>query len=236
MNLITRKHVHPCLRALVIVTCIFALTAVSAQPLSSNKSDKEEAFAHLEGIKDGTLVFVLRSDRQQLEVYEKLINSPTASASAKKRAEKMRNSTMNERLTVSRDFAAAIYSQYTFSDFRVIYDYDVKAYRAGKKVQFLDKHCKPDPSIKPPTGARYFAREQYINPQEGARVLGYVILDDDMDVLKYPVPSVKITLFAIAQIFSKNSMGYRKGTKIIQRLDQLLEKRLNDLAYLKTQE
>lgn len=235
MNLITRKHVHPCLRLLILVVCMLTQVTASAQPISSNMDEKTKSMQHLEAIKDGTLIFILRSDHQQLDVYEKLIESPTASPSAKKRAEKLRNTTLVERAMFSTDFAAAIYAHYTFSDFRIMYDYDVRAYRAGEDVLFLNEACEPDPSIKPPTGTRYFAREQYINPQEGARVLGYVILDDDMQALKYPVPSVKITLFAIAQLFATNSMGYRKGAKIVQRLDHMLKKRLNDMAYLKTE-
>lgn len=230
MNLITRIHHQPCLQPLKLTILLLFIALVipdlaCGQQMSAKVGEKEAAVQHLMDLKQSTLIFILRTEQQQLDVYEKLIDSPTASLSEKKRAAKIRQCILDERLAFKKDLAKSIYEAYDFTDFRIINDYDVKDLRAGKSVQFLDDAANPDASIKKPNGPLYFAREQYINPQDGARVLSIVVLDDDMNVLSYPLPSIKLTSFPLPKFISGKTSDYRSGKKIIEKLNRILASR-----------
>ena len=211
----------------LVLPCL--IPDLKAQQWIASTSDKKEAYQHLKTLQEANLIFVLNTESKKLNELERIQSDPKSTKGAKKRAAKQSKKIAIQRRQFSLELAQALDTIYTFSPYRLIFDYDLKDHLDGQKHLFLT----PDlgyynDSTHVSSSISYFAREGYMDGSEGARTLSYIVYDNNFDVMRFPFPSVKITdvgpAMLIRSIFEKNE--YRPGSSIIKRLDELLHHRL----------
>jgi|GEM_PF-3159670 len=219
-----------CMFWLFLFASMLIADKIQAQQLSTTPEEKKEALGHLNNLKEGKLIIVLKSGAKQLEAYQKVIDNENASNSQKRRATKQRDQLKETKETFHQALTAAFDTIYTFSNYAFVYDYDLSAYLDGNKNLLRDASLNV---MTAPIQSDfvYFAKEGYTNPQDGARVLAYSLYDVEGNLLKHPVPNVKITHLGPILLF-RGLFGlseYRDADEIVEKLNDRLTKRRADL-------
>ncbi len=216
-----------------VLSIILAIGMPShAQQLIATDEEKQIAFQELSRLQKGTLVVVLKSDKKQLDALDDVIQSEKSNRGQKKRAMKQRKKLMEGRKGFQADLVKAFYNLFTFSDFVVVFDHDLTKFKDDvEEGVFLNKKLEYDSSIELKEGDIFFAREGYTDPQEGARVLSYIVYDDENNRLDHPFPSVKISNLGPTMILKgvfENS-DYRNADLVVERFDYKLKHRMATL-------
>ncbi len=215
-----------------IFVCLFLCCfGLKAQQLITEHEDRVAAYQHLTQLRNGTLIVLLKSGAEQVAELEDIISGDKSTASQKKRAEKMLKRLKKEKAQFHSDLISAFNELYTFSEYTFVYDKDLLGFKDGNLNVQLGKDLKP--ANKEIVGEPYYMKEEYTNPQDGARILSFIIYDKENNRIKHPFPSVKISdtgpVMMLKLIFDSSSDHYREASDIVERLDYKLKHRLAKL-------
>lgn len=194
-----------------------------AQNEISSISKKIISIENIQKLKDGALILPLKSDRFKLAAYQRIIDSQTASESAKLRAEKMKSESNTARNLLNKNLISAFLEKFDFTEVYFIYDSSTTKLISGHREGiFLNEKGVHDPSISLDKSDFFIFRAGRLDPSDFAAVDSYIMFDSNSEPLTDPFPYYISTVQIIKGI---KNMGKESFNEAV--MPDLLARNLN---------
>ena len=205
----------------VFVWCALPVLGQEEEDLSYRER-REMAKKHIRDLKEGVLIVRLPSQQNKIETLQELLDGGKLDAKGEKRIKERLEGTKAKTESFNKNFIAAFYENYRFSDFLFILDTASVHLKAGNHQGiFLNKNLEPAPELSLGDRPYYVLRFGSTRSGSGQSVEAMVLMDDNFRDLQPPFPYyVRINNFnaVMGGLFPKPKQEQKNARRLVENL------------------